>query len=139
MHGAKESHSAFQEIVDKSPQLPADVQWHFIGHLQGGDVSGVFGIRLKYGLAVVINCMSPAKETLNPETTPPPKKKNTKQNQTLKKDTLGIRRQQGGHVGQRLPRPCLPREAQPKGWPGWGPGLGSKLSELFCFLLGFRV
>jgi len=27
-----------QELVDKSPQLPADVQWHFIGHLQGNKV-----------------------------------------------------------------------------------------------------
>lgn len=27
-----------QEIVDKSPELPSDVQWHFIGHLQSNKV-----------------------------------------------------------------------------------------------------
>merc|ERR1712060_468933 len=27
-----------QELVDKVPQLPDDVQWHFIGHLQGNKV-----------------------------------------------------------------------------------------------------
>jgi PLP dependent protein len=27
-----------QELVDKQPQLPADTQWHFIGHLQSNKV-----------------------------------------------------------------------------------------------------
>jgi pyridoxal phosphate enzyme (YggS family) len=27
-----------QEIVDKQPQLPADIEWHFIGHLQSNKV-----------------------------------------------------------------------------------------------------
>lgn len=27
-----------QELVEKQPQLPADVQWHFIGHLQSNKV-----------------------------------------------------------------------------------------------------
>jgi PLP dependent protein len=27
-----------QELVDKQPQLPADVQWHYIGHLQSNKV-----------------------------------------------------------------------------------------------------
>ena len=27
-----------QELVDKQPQLPADVRWHFIGHLQSNKV-----------------------------------------------------------------------------------------------------
>lgn len=27
-----------QELVDKQPQLPADMQWHFIGHLQSNKV-----------------------------------------------------------------------------------------------------
>ena len=27
-----------QELVDKAPQLPADIQWHFIGHLQSNKV-----------------------------------------------------------------------------------------------------
>lgn len=27
-----------QELVDKQPQLPADIQWHFIGHLQSNKV-----------------------------------------------------------------------------------------------------
>eukprot|EP00929_Paragymnodinium_shiwhaense_P000154 TRINITY_DN100397_c0_g1_i1.p1 TRINITY_DN100397_c0_g1~~TRINITY_DN100397_c0_g1_i1.p1 ORF type:complete len:288 (-),score=66.49 TRINITY_DN100397_c0_g1_i1:170-961(-) len=27
-----------QEIVEKAPQLPTDIKWHFIGHLQGNKV-----------------------------------------------------------------------------------------------------
>jgi PLP dependent protein len=27
-----------QELVDKQPQLPADIEWHFIGHLQSNKV-----------------------------------------------------------------------------------------------------
>jgi hypothetical protein len=27
-----------QELVEKAPQLPEDVQWHFIGHLQSNKV-----------------------------------------------------------------------------------------------------
>ena len=27
-----------QELVDKAPQLPADIRWHFIGHLQSNKV-----------------------------------------------------------------------------------------------------
>lgn len=27
-----------QELVDKQPQLPADIQWHYIGHLQSNKV-----------------------------------------------------------------------------------------------------
>lgn len=27
-----------QELVDKQPQLPADIRWHFIGHLQSNKV-----------------------------------------------------------------------------------------------------
>src|SRR5215218_9736863 len=27
-----------QELVDKQPQLPADIRWHFIGHLQRNKV-----------------------------------------------------------------------------------------------------
>lgn len=27
-----------QELVDKAPQMPAEVQWHFIGHLQSNKV-----------------------------------------------------------------------------------------------------
>jgi pyridoxal phosphate enzyme (YggS family) len=27
-----------QELVEKQPQLPADIQWHFIGHLQSNKV-----------------------------------------------------------------------------------------------------
>ena len=27
-----------QEIIDKQPQLPADIEWHFIGHLQTNKV-----------------------------------------------------------------------------------------------------
>src|SRR5580693_7237018 len=27
-----------QELVDKQPQLPSDIRWHFIGHLQSNKV-----------------------------------------------------------------------------------------------------
>ena len=27
-----------QELVDKAPQLPKDIQWHFVGHLQSNKV-----------------------------------------------------------------------------------------------------
>jgi len=27
-----------QELVEKAPQLPADITWHFIGHLQSNKV-----------------------------------------------------------------------------------------------------
>ena len=27
-----------QELIDKQPQLPADIEWHFIGHLQTNKV-----------------------------------------------------------------------------------------------------
>ncbi|KAK9938595.1 hypothetical protein M0R45_015323 [Rubus argutus] len=30
-----------QEILEKSPQLPQDVEWHFIGHLQGNKVKSL--------------------------------------------------------------------------------------------------
>jgi uncharacterized pyridoxal phosphate-containing UPF0001 family protein len=34
-----------QELLEKAPQLPADIQWHFVGHLQSNKakalVSGV--------------------------------------------------------------------------------------------------
>ncbi|KDP39168.1 hypothetical protein JCGZ_00925 [Jatropha curcas] len=31
-----------QEIVDKAPQLPEDIEWHFIGHLQSNKVSFLY-------------------------------------------------------------------------------------------------
>lgn len=32
-----------QEIVEKAPQLPEDIEWHFIGHLQGNKVKTLLG------------------------------------------------------------------------------------------------
>ncbi|CEG82729.1 Putative YggS family pyridoxal phosphate enzyme [Rhizopus microsporus] len=32
-----------QELVDKSQKLPADIQWHFIGHLQSNKCKTVAG------------------------------------------------------------------------------------------------
>ena len=32
-----------QEIVDKAPALPDDIQWHFIGHLQSNKVKQLLG------------------------------------------------------------------------------------------------
>lgn len=31
----------FQEITDKSPVMPGDVRWHFIGHLQSNKVKAL--------------------------------------------------------------------------------------------------
>ncbi|KAJ6820789.1 putative proline synthase co-transcribed bacterial-like protein [Iris pallida] len=36
-----------QEIVDKAPQLPADIEWHFIGHLQSNKVKPLLGYAAK--------------------------------------------------------------------------------------------
>lgn len=30
-----------QELLEKVPQLPPDIQWHFIGHLQSNKVTGL--------------------------------------------------------------------------------------------------
>jgi hypothetical protein len=30
-----------QELLDKAPQLPGDIEWHFIGHLQSNKVQGL--------------------------------------------------------------------------------------------------
>ena len=32
-----------QELVDKQAQLPADIRWHFIGHLQSNKVRDAVG------------------------------------------------------------------------------------------------
>ena len=32
-----------QEMLDKAPQLPSDIQWHFIGHLQSNKVKAIVG------------------------------------------------------------------------------------------------
>ncbi|MCG2612051.1 YggS family pyridoxal phosphate-dependent enzyme [Flavobacterium sp. SM15] len=40
-----------QELVDKQPQLPNDVQWHFIGHLQSNKVKYIAPfVRLIHGV-----------------------------------------------------------------------------------------
>ncbi len=35
--------SRVQELLDKIPQLPADIEWHFIGHLQTNKVRSLIG------------------------------------------------------------------------------------------------
>ena len=32
-----------QEISEKAPQLPKDIKWHFIGHLQSNKAKAVIG------------------------------------------------------------------------------------------------
>ncbi|KNA06538.1 hypothetical protein SOVF_180130 [Spinacia oleracea] len=32
-----------QEFLDKAPQLPEDIEWHFIGHLQTNKVKALLG------------------------------------------------------------------------------------------------
>src|ERR1700753_2331616 len=40
-----------QELVDKQPQLPADVRWHFIGHLQSNKVKYIISsVHLIHGV-----------------------------------------------------------------------------------------
>ena len=34
---------AAQEIVEKAPQLPEDIEWHFIGHLQSNKAKKLLG------------------------------------------------------------------------------------------------
>jgi pyridoxal phosphate enzyme (YggS family) len=41
----------FQELTEKAPTLPQDIQWHFIGHLQSGKASKL--VREVPNLAVV--------------------------------------------------------------------------------------
>ena len=37
-------HAAAQEISEKAPQLPQDIKWHFIGHLQSNKAKAVVGM-----------------------------------------------------------------------------------------------
>jgi pyridoxal phosphate enzyme (YggS family) len=40
-----------QELVDKQPQLPADIRWHYIGHLQSNKVKYIVGfVHLIHGV-----------------------------------------------------------------------------------------
>ncbi len=40
-----------QELVDKQPQLPADIRWHFIGHLQSNKVKYIISfVHLIHGV-----------------------------------------------------------------------------------------
>ena len=40
--------SFLQEIAEKAPQMPDDVQWHFIGHLQSNKVKNLIGDLQRY-------------------------------------------------------------------------------------------
>ncbi|OAY76862.1 Proline synthase co-transcribed bacterial protein [Ananas comosus] len=42
-----------QELLEKAAQLPADIEWHFIGHLQSNKVKSLLGIF--YLLTLVVN------------------------------------------------------------------------------------
>ena len=33
-----------QEVTEKAPQLPSDIRWHFIGHLQSNKAKALLGI-----------------------------------------------------------------------------------------------
>jgi uncharacterized pyridoxal phosphate-containing UPF0001 family protein len=35
-----------QEFLEKAPQLPADIRWHFVGHLQSNKAKQVFPISI---------------------------------------------------------------------------------------------
>lgn len=34
---------SLQELLDKAPQLPPDVRWHFVGHLQSNKAKALLG------------------------------------------------------------------------------------------------
>ena len=38
--------AAAQEIAEKAPQLPQDIKWHFIGHLQSNKAKAVVGMHV---------------------------------------------------------------------------------------------
>ncbi|KAF7811197.1 proline synthase co-transcribed bacterial-like protein [Senna tora] len=46
-----------QELVEKAPQLPEDIKWHFIGNLQSNKVKPLLGIRGAFGVIVGWNDM----------------------------------------------------------------------------------
>ena len=41
-----DSPTALQEITEKAPQLPQDIKWHFIGHLQSNKAKAIVGVTL---------------------------------------------------------------------------------------------
>jgi len=55
-----------QELVEKQPQLPADIRWHFIGHLQRNKVKYIAPIcSLIQGVVRVLGLMGMASFTEN--------------------------------------------------------------------------
>ena len=60
--------SRVQEIAQKYPQMPSDVQWHFIGHLQTNKVKyiadKVYMIQLSFSISAIIatrrSCLPPS-------------------------------------------------------------------------------
>ena len=44
MHG--NTTPAIQELLEKAPQLPEDIRWHFIGHLQSNKAKALIGSSL---------------------------------------------------------------------------------------------
>lgn len=47
-----------QEMMEKAPQLPKDIQWHFIGHLQSNKVRGILGGWAPHGAVISAQQMS---------------------------------------------------------------------------------
>ncbi|KAI9261520.1 hypothetical protein BDA99DRAFT_537910 [Phascolomyces articulosus] len=61
-----------QELVEKSTQLPKDIQWHFIGHLQSNKAKAVVGIPNLYVVETVdsvkkANTLNKACDGLRPD------------------------------------------------------------------------
>ena len=43
-HACIDVPSLFQELLDKAPQLPHDIRWHYVGHLQSNKAKALLGV-----------------------------------------------------------------------------------------------
>ena len=52
---------AIQELLEKAPQLPEDIRWHFIGHLQSNKAKALIGGSLPISLHTInLNLLTPS-------------------------------------------------------------------------------
>lgn len=49
-------HHLVQEIIEKAPYLPNDIQWHFIGHLQSNKVKKLLGENIELYIFLKLIC-----------------------------------------------------------------------------------
>ena len=59
VHG--KTNPVIQELLEKAPQLPEDIRWHFIGHLQSNKAKALIGGTLPICLYTVnLNLLTPS-------------------------------------------------------------------------------